>query len=230
MNDIRDWYNGRRNYKEGVALYLKHGNNAQLKRLFTAEAETPFKKEKLISAIGEILVPQKKLKSFSLHKEGPEIIKRINNLIQPAEKRWRQEDNQDDIEKALYLQWKPLFAEMMNLVARVGDVARAGTKDPSKKDEAGRMALRILELDDQCDDIYFNRDFYLKNKKLPAEEKLVDISLDPNKWHTRLESHKRYVRRFRNALDKDPSNLSAAEFLKKHEWAVGEYKKLLHIQ
>ncbi len=228
MDDIRRWFNGQRNYDAGVKLYLVHGKDPQLKRLFTVEGYTPFKLQKLTSALDAILsgkpVP---VKSTPVLKTGTAVSK-IETLPSPPQPKWNKD--RDEVEQALWLQWKPVFAEMMNLMARIGDVARAGITDPAKEEEAGRMALRILDLDDMCDTLYYNRDYYQQYKELPREEKPIEISLDYLLWPKRLANHKRYVRKFKNDLVKDPSNIEKAALLQKHEWAVSEYEKLLKMR
>lgn len=235
MDDIRKWFNGKKNYAEGVALYLKYGKDAMLKKLFTVEAESDFKKKKLVSALDEMLsgvvYVKKDRPGFRLKDYAPAILKKAEELrienMPLHEIRWP--DDRDETLQSLWLNWKALFGEMMNLSARIGDVARAGMKDPNKKEEAGRMALRILDLDDECDKLYAQRDFYLVNKKLPEDKGPVELSLDPNQWYKKLTNHQKYARTFRTRLNKDAADTEAAELLKKHEWAVHEYKKLLKM-
>src|SRR6185436_9263303 len=78
---------------------------------------------------------------------------------QKPEKRWP-EKIEDPVLTALKAQWKPLFAEMMSLTSRIYDVAKAGLHDEQQKREAGKMAHRILDLDDECEEIYIKRDHY----------------------------------------------------------------------
>lgn len=229
MDDIRAWFNSGKKYEDGIKLYLKHGNDAKLIRLFTAEGYSAFKMQTLTSALDAILSATKPKKTIA-----DVAVKQINRKAeeqitqQPSiEKHWSKE--RDAVEQSLWLQWKPLFAEMMNLMARLGEVAIAGKKDPEKEQEAGRMALRILDLDDECDMLYNKRDFYLSNNKLPCEEPKHELCLDSKLWGKKLENHTKYARTFRARLKKDPSDTEAAELLQKHEWYVAEYKKLLNM-
>lgn len=136
-------------------------------------------------------------------------------------------EHMDEVEYALHAQWKPVFVEMMELSAKVGDLAREGKSDPYKKVAAGQMALRILDLDDLCDAFYDQREFYLKNGKLPDSRPYGEPCIDPNLIPSKLENHKRYAREYKTKLDADPCNLNAAAQLKKHEWFVDHYKKTL---
>lgn len=224
MDDIRNWFNTGKKYADGVKLYLQHGKDPLLTRLFTAEGYSDFKMKKLTSALDEMITPRKPVAPIAKpHEKKPD----PSPAITTPESKWRK--NRDSVEESLYQKWKPIFLEMQNLVARIGDVARAGVFDASKEQEAGRMALRILDLDDECDILYYNRDHYQQHGKMPLEEKPMEISLDHLLWPKRLANHKRYVRKFTNDLKKDPSNITAAEYLQKHEWAVAEYEKLLKM-
>ncbi len=222
MDDIRKWFNGKRNYLDGVALYVKYGQDEGLKKLFTKEAESAFKKQRLVSALEEILSagrseksPQQKktLEEFAVRQMNRKWL-HDNGIEDAPEKRWPEQ--RDEILQSLWLQWKDKFGEMMNLCARVGDLSKEGLKDPNKEQEAGRMGLRILDLDDECEQLYKQRDHYKQHGKLLQDAKPVDISLDPVQWGSKLANHQRYVRRFKKDLLKDPANTEKAELLKKH--------------
>jgi hypothetical protein len=47
MDLIKAWLNGNRNYLTGVKLFLQHGDDDLLKKLFTAEKETSYKRQQL---------------------------------------------------------------------------------------------------------------------------------------------------------------------------------------
>lgn len=224
MDDIRFWLNGRRDYTTGVVLYLKHGSDPLLIRLFRDEAVSDFKKQKLAQALQQML-PAKAGSPAKIPIIPKIPVPAIPEI--PTANRWSRQ--RDALEESLYQQWKPVYQEMMNLCARIGDVARAGLKDPNKEQEAGRMALRILELDDECDRLYYNRDHYKEHKTMPEEKKPVEMSLDPKLWPKKLTNHQRYVLKFKRDLVADPGNVKAAGLLQKHEWAVAEYKRLLNM-
>jgi flagellar biosynthesis chaperone FliJ len=118
----------------------------------------------------------------------------------------------------------------MNLTARVGDIARAGKTDPLKKIEAGRMALRILDLDDQLDQIYQERDMYRKNGQLPDKRPYGEPCIDFKQMPVKLANHQKYVRDYKAKLAKSPGNTNLAHQLQKHEWFVSHYKKELNLK
>ena len=131
---------------------------------------------------------------------------------------------------ALKEKWKPLFAELMYLSSSIYEVALQGKTDPAKKQEAGKMAHRIIDLDEECDAIYLKRQHYLTYKTLPEEKKPIELVVDVKKIPKALANSERYVRDYKNKLKKNPADVFAAEKLKQYEWAVGEYKKQLNIE
>lgn len=220
MQIIADWLNGRREYTAGVKLYLMYGEDRKLKRLFSEEGLSDYKKKRLEAELRGLMEGSKKEK-----KEETKVVARVGGekLI---ESKWNKE--RDEIENSLYLQWKEKFVEMMDLCSRIGDVAREGLKNATKKQEAARMAFRILDLDEECDEYYRKRDFYKENKKLPDERKRGELCMDPRQIPKKLLNHERYVRDYKRKLKENAADEAAAEQLKKHEWFVEEYKKILN--
>jgi hypothetical protein len=122
----------------------------------------------------------------------------------------------------------------MNLQARVYEVALLGQQGfPGKDIEACQMAHRILDLDDMCEEIYAERDYYLQYGKLPENKaKEVEVVGDPVRWVTELENAKRYVRRYRTKIENNPGHPSTvkwAQLVKDNEEKVAHYKKLLKL-
>jgi len=221
MDEISQWLKGPRDYETGAKLYLKHGTNHALRRIFM-EPVSDFKKKKLLEVLTELVSKKQKVEKKVTETKATAI-----ERISVGDRKWP--EVMDDTIKALYLKWKPLFSEMNNLMSRIYGYALAGTNDEAMKHEAGVMAHRILDLDDMCDDLYAKRDHYLKFKKLPQEKKPMELVVDPIKMPVALENARRYVRMYKNELKKDPSSVTAAEKIKQYEWAVAEYMKLLKL-
>ncbi|MGN7786793.1 hypothetical protein ACTJIJ_19830 [Niabella sp. 22666] len=233
MKDVRDWFNGSKDYAGGVALYNKYGADATMKRLF-AEPESPFKYQLLKDELESFLsVNSGEFPEFPILPPAIPILPTnpVPEISKPTVESGAWPVAFDEVTSALKMQWQPLFSEMINLCNRVGDVAKEGLRDANKKEEAGRMALRILELDDQCEKIYQQREHYLQYGTLPVKQTdPVEIALDSKLWPTRLANHQRYVRDYKAKLAKSPDNTQIAATLKKHQWAVNKYKELMHIQ
>lgn len=220
MDDIREWLSGNRDYDAGARLYLIHGKDSLLKKVFS-EPVSPFKKQKLEESLKALLSGKAEtVKKIEATKETA--IQRVS----VGNRRWSEQ--MDPTETALHNKWMPIYAEMMNISARLYDIALAGTKDASKKEEAGRMAHKILDLDDECDKIYEQRDYYLKHKKLPTEKGEIELVVDPKMIPLALQNAQRYVRQYKNKLSKKPDDVNAAKKLRQYEWAVAEYLKKLN--
>lgn len=218
MEGIRTWLNSSKDYDAGVALLIKYSSNAKLKRLFQVEGVSDFKKgllEKELKGLlqtGQQVVEEKKVVQHGMA---------VNHSRWPGE--------MDAIVKSLHEQWKPLFAEMNDLQTRLYDVAVAGKTDKAKEIAAGKMAHKILDLDDACESIYARRDHYMQHGKLPEESKPADVVVDPVKMVVALKNAERYVREFKNKLKKDATNTKAAAKLKHWEGMVDYYKKELKL-
>lgn len=226
MESIRIWLNGARLYSSGVKLYAQYGDNTLLKRLFAEPGTTDFKVKKLSQAL-EVLVAVDS-------KESTKKVEMIEKT-QPSQpfsaapvktsKGWS--EKMDAVEAALNARWKPVFAEMMDLCSRVGDVAKMGLKDPLKKVEAGKMALRILDLDDECEKYYAQREHYVQHGTMPDAKPYGEPCIDANLIPVKLANAERYVREYKIKLAKDPADVKTAEQIKKHQWFVDHYKQVL---
>lgn len=187
MQEIRDWLQSK-DYLEGISLYLEHGQDPVLKNLFTAEKGTPYKQQRLEQALRQILA-------------GTEVVRPEERPASIFVKSWPIEAAKDDILKALRAEWLKAFKEMQDLRSQLMLLAN--------DDQRGEAAHRILELDDLCDHIYGKRDYYLEHNQLPAAPK-EELVVDPVKAAKRMEVLRRYIRRERTSLKKDPSNVGAA--------------------
>jgi hypothetical protein len=222
MEAIRKWFNSAKNYTEGVALYKAHGRDEKLKRVFAIEGESEFKRKKLQEELMKLLSKAPPASNLKPQTSNPK--PQTAPAILHA---WPEE--KDDIIMALWLEWKPLYSEMNSLQARLYDVAKQGLNDAAKKNEAGEMAHRILDLSDGCDTIYEKRDHYLQHKKLPEAEKSFVVVVDPLKMPLALSTAKRMMREYKLQLKKDPANLRAAQNLKRWEEREEYYSTKLKL-
>lgn len=211
MDDITNWLQ-RKDYLEGVRLYLQHGQDPVLKELFTSEHKTPYKEQRLEKALRQILAGTEKVK----------VEDRPANSI--TMKSWPIEAAKDDVLKALRAEWLKAFKEMQDL--------RSQLMLLPNDEQRGEAAHKILELDDLCDHIYSKRDYYLEHGTLPAA-KQDEYIVDPVKAAKRMEILGRYIRRERGHLKKDPANVGAAMRKKKFITEYNHYAQRFgvdHIQ
>lgn len=209
MEEVRSWLNGDRDYFAGCKLYLKYGDDPVLTALFRKQDISRFKEERLLKAMIDIW-------------RGGQVKATLPNaIVAPSNRKdegWPK--SRDKILSALRKQWEPLFKEMKTLHAQLLLIG--------SDEERGVAAHRILDLDDACDIIYAKRDHYLQYGRLP-DEKEPDKVVDPAKYAVRLEAAKRYVRRYKNHLKKNPKNEKYAAKLKKYQAEVLFYKEKLKI-
>jgi hypothetical protein len=225
MDDLRQWLNNGRHYDDGVALLIKYCTDAKLKRLYTTESASDFKKTRLLQELQTIyqgVVDTSVKRAVVIPPTGGTEGGGVEGVAFTNPTKWPQE--MDEVVKALFEQWKPLFSERNDLCSRLDAIARAGDEN-----KTGKMAHRILDLDDAVDDLYAKRDYYLQHGKLPQAKQPRKMAVDPIKMAVVLKNHERYVREFKRKLKTNASNVKWAAKLKEHEDAVAYYKQQLKI-
>lgn len=224
MQEIYAWLNNP-DYQSGIVLFLQHSRNKRLNNLFRTEAETPYKRQRLIA----------EMKALLERKEEKQPVTEYNQDTHTSSTNgWPPKPITDVVLLALYDQWKPLYDEMLNLQARIYDVAeQAETGDDVKRLQSCQMAHRICDLDDECDAIYAKRDYYYQHGKLPAAPVQKEVIGDPVKWALELQNLLRYERRYKLLLDKEPGHRLAdkrAQSLQQCREEIAHYRKLLKIE
>jgi tetratricopeptide (TPR) repeat protein len=224
MDDIRQWLNNGRHYDDGVALLIKYCTDAKLKRLYTTEGASDFKKTRLLQELQTIFAGAGSPLPGGVRGGGGGVEGETVNGKLPTVNPSKWPAEMDSVVAALFEQWKPLFSERNDLCSRLDAIARAGDEN-----KTGKMAHRILDLDDAVDDLYAKRDYYLQHGKLPQAKQPRKMAVDPIKMAVVLKNHERYVREFKRKLKTNASNVKWAAKLKEHEDAVAYYKQQLKI-
>jgi hypothetical protein len=195
MDLIRAWLKGNKDYKTGVKLYVQFGGDSLVKRLYTTEKETPFKKGQLEADLRALLNEQ----SFQDLSDQPTApIINTQNIV----KAWPADSCRDDLEKAIRTRWLMKFKEMQDL--------RSQLLYLPTDDQRCDAAFRILRLDRECDQLYYERDHYRQHGRLPLDDTTDDYIQDPMVMAMRITSLQRYIRREAVNLSRDPSNKDAA--------------------
>lgn len=226
MQDVANWLK-KEVYDEGVKLYLKYGKDSALKNMFK-EGQSEFKRKRLRNALEEILNnyenPTTKAAIITRQVEREPILASFG---------WPNPIT-DEVIQQLHNLWQPKYHELMNLQARVYEVALLSQQGiPNKDFEACQMAHRILDLDDECEEIYAQRDHYILHGKLPETIKIQpEVVGDPVRWVTELESAKRYIRRYKTKIAHNPGHPSLAKWAElqtQYEAKAETYRKLLKL-
>lgn len=225
MEAIRIWLNGKRNFDAGAKLYELYGDNKLLKKLFAERPVSKYKEDTLTNELQKLLSKKADVKEKAVIQEK----KKIDRVQQEKQPDHGWSKNMDEVEAALHAQWKPLFAEMMDRCSRMEDLAIAGRTNKQKKAESCRNVLRILRLEKMCDDLYEQRDNYKADGTLPVKKDEGEFCIDPLLMPLKLQNAQKYVRDNKAKLRNDPSNIHAAEQIKKWQRHVDHYKKELNL-
>lgn len=223
MDDVKAWLQQPTDIAQGEALYKKYGKDIKLLRYFAIAPVNDFKRSKLQSELQNLVQPGR---------PQPLIRNFITPQTKPVEKQkhyWNKDGQRDVEEQRMYSQWRPMYSNMMHLMANLDEVARQGEANPDKEKEAAKMALEILDLDDKIEQLYSDRDYYFTHGEVRPKKDIVPISQDSKQWFHKLSNHQRYVRKYRKKLETQPTNAMYKEKLKENEWAVAEYQKLLNL-
>ncbi|THU34263.1 hypothetical protein FAM09_24910 [Niastella caeni] len=232
MVDIKAWLNSRvKNYDAGVKLYLRFGKDPALVALFTKEAESDFKRTRLQQALQELICPTPVTTEANL-KFSPLIYNAIKPEFNQLHKGWPNPIT-DPVIQALFEQWRPLYSELMSAQQRIYEVALQGENgNTAKALESCQLAHRIMDLDNQCDDLYAQRDHYLANGHLPDGGWEKEVVGDPVRWVTERQNALRYIRDYRAKIKKDPTNKLVPKWEQKIlDWQkeVDQFNKLLKL-
>jgi hypothetical protein len=211
MQVIKDWLKGGQSYDVGVRLYMRYGRDKQLQRLFTSEGPSDFKRKKLASALKEIA---------ELGEAKPPPMKAITVSVDTTQanfiKSWP-EPTKDDEAKLLWHEARLLLKEIAEIHGKLDVV-------PSDE-ERRKLAFQLLRKDEELDQVYVKRDFFLKHQKMPVEALPFIPITDPHLLAKRLANLQRYVRREKLAIDKDETNEQAKGRLAVFEAELNYYKE-----
>lgn len=138
---------------------------------------------------------------------------------QEPEKPDEMPEDSNAVLQALRQEWLPKYTTM-NLLRHKLDPLLDDDSDAAMI-KRGKIALEILELEQECMTIWAKRDHYIKHGKLPMASDDQDDDLmpvvDPFKAANRIKNLKIYITRYNREIQKDPSNAKAAELLCKYQ-------------
>lgn len=184
MKIINDWIKSGKNYHVGVAIYKTIGKNNSLKELFT-KGKTPFSIRTLEKELCSMVQPDK----------APIAIFTAENIPQ----------TNDQVLESIRNSWMPKY-QRMNYLRHQMDKHKGNSADAisMRKD----MAFEILQLEQECMDLWNKADQYQKNGTMPVSNVPgeMDVPEDPFEKAKAIENTKRNIRRNRQEMKKNPSN------------------------
>lgn len=196
MELIRAWLSGSKDYNTGVTLYLQFGGDNLLKQSFRNEKETPFKKNKLLQVMKDLVVnhtPVNHANASANTQEGflP---------AQQAVRRWPGEQIKDEIELTLWSCYRDKIKEQ--------DYLRHHLLSMPSDEQRRQSCELIIRLDDEMDDIILQRDHYKQHRALP-DPPATAYEVDPVRIGVRIASLTRYIRREKTKLEKSTGDIAA---------------------
>jgi hypothetical protein len=217
MEAIKAWLKGQKQYAVGVRLYMLYGKNEQLKRLLSAEAVSPFKIQQLEAGLKALVTGEEVVKLAE--KEAAEEASTTTITQNTFIKNWPAEQCGTDVERSLWEKARLLLKEIAALHASL----------PLLPDDNARRdaAFELLDKDDELDQVYASRDYYKQHGKLPFSDNNTSAYLtDPFAIASRMVTLSRYIRRYRTALEKNATNVMAAQLLEGYSTEYNYYARM----
>lgn len=186
MRLIENWLKGSRNYYVGIALYKSlPGANQQLIQLLS-KGKTPFAEAELVKAFKAML-------SKPVVKKQPQPDPELDKMPPSA----------DAVMESIRNEWMPLYMRMNTLRHMLWTIEG---NTPEKIAQRQPIAFEVLELEQQCIQLWAKRNHYLQHGRLPeAKEVKVQIPKDPIELATLIENIKRNIRRNKAFATKNPT-------------------------
>lgn len=218
MELITQWINNpRRDYSVGVQLYCMHGGDATLKRLFTAEAETKYKAEKLLKALKAIADGTETIKKAETEQATIETTTAATQAT--FYKGWPKESNRDETENSL---WE----KAVTLLKTIAHIHGTLMHLPSDADRC-QAVFELLRYDEDLDDVYAAKEYYRENGCLPGKEADLEYLTDAFLIGQRISNLGRYIRREKANVAKNAANVEAVSRLQAFTKEFNYYAKKL---
>lgn len=193
-------------------MYNTIGNDQAVKDLIS-RGETPFAKKLLVEAFEKLIAGSSKLKAEST----------------PADTETEvMQDSFDEVLQSLKEKWVKPYQQMNYLRHQLDTPALKAEDDDMNSIEAINhrklIASTILDLEQECIQVWNERDYYLKHGKLAnvAEANLI-IPTDPIKLANLISNTTKNIRRNRKAMTDHPAQPQFAQLYNEYK---GKYKQI----
>jgi len=211
MNSIKDWLNNGREYHLGVALYEVYGNDDNLKDMFQ-QGHSPYRQtrlEKELRALKDHVKPiAQPVASEPIHVQVA-----VSQEVLPENKVPKEKDPYRD-------KWIKEYMEMNFLRHQLGTTYLEGAR--------GKMAHKILKLEQHCMRWWAARDFYSRTgRHIEMDEPTEQTVTDPNALQQQLNNKRSNRSKYKNKLAKDPENPKLQQEFANLDAAVKSLEKQL---
>ncbi|MGN6293756.1 MAG: hypothetical protein ACTHMV_13515 [Chitinophagaceae bacterium] len=195
MNLIKKWLDGTRNYYVGAVLYNQFGNDSQLKKYFSGSKD-PVRQQKLEKELTALAgsLPTNPVKADRESSEMPL--------------------SADTILEALRNEWQPLY-QRINYLRHEIDRYPGEAQEVVKKRLA--LAREVLELEQQCMNVWDRRDHYLTHGQIDQVKSRGDLPTDPVKLGQLVETLRRNIRRNKLKAKQNPDKTKYPALVKRDE-------------
>lgn len=187
MDLLNKWLAGKKNYHVGTVLYDHFGTDKKLKQLFAGNPDV-YRIKRLEQAITDLM----KLPTSVLVNRKPN----EQTDVMPA--------TSDPVLEALRNEWSPLYQRMQYLRHELDRFEGNSTEVIAQRKP---IAYEILELEQQCMNIWTRRDHYMQHGNLPEVKNNVHvIPTDPAALASLIDTTKRNLRRNKQLAAKNPAS------------------------
>lgn len=211
MNSIKEWLHGARNYVMGVALFKAHSSNTVLYEMF-AQGFSPYRAERLLQEM-EALSSLKVTVALPSVSPTP-IALAIREEVLPENIPTHETDPYRE-------KWLPIYAEMNFL--------RHNLLNAKNDQERGELAHKILDMEQQCMNIWHQRDYFLKYKEHLPEINENYIITDRNELHRKLMNIRTYITKATKKLSDNPEDVKAMSRVVRYREEASRIEKQLEI-
>ena len=155
--DIREWFNGDRNYHLGISYLRSYGNMPG-----TCNSLERFKNEKQLTSMLREIYDELKDSDES----GRIIDKPVQTIIREVgSDKFAEAIKKDDVAKKLDEEWKQILKELNVLKAELHQLGELGITE-ERRQLRFAMAGRLIEMDNECSDRHFQKEYYKKYGKI----------------------------------------------------------------
>lgn len=206
MELIQRWLKGNRNFIVGKNLYASFGADGALKKLFD-QGETVFSKQKLISALEAVLTTP----APAAIQTSPEPLK-----IMP--------ESTDSVLQSIQNGWKEKYSKMNLLRHQLEEFGERNDWEALAKCKT--ICKEILELEQEVNHLWGQRDEYLAKGKLPGmPESDFVIPDNPVEIGKLIEAVKKGIRRNKKKALENPTNPVYAALVKEYQEKLEKINK-----
>lgn len=213
MQIITSWLSGPQNFITGRIMYNTVGNDQGVKDLIS-RGETPFARKLLTEAFEKLIADSSQLKANPADAETEVMEDSFDEVLQSLKEKWVKP----------YQQMNYLRHQLDTPVAPALKGEESDQNSIEAINHRKLIASKILDLEQECIQVWNERDYYLKHGKLAnvAEAKLI-IPTDPIKLANLISNTTKNIRRNRKAMADHPAQPQFAQLYNEYK---GKYKQI----